>query len=314
MNQMSFQASDRSTAFKELSKRGINAVRIEENLGKAGKRKFLFKATDKPLTLAVGIAAGMLVLVCAFVVWHFMSAPDESVQNKRSTRRPDATKSISKPAPKPNTFKEDIEKPREVEYWEKDSTNGLSEAQVRKWRAMHRKPPCYTNTLSRTEPPPEFAIFKHHSENQIALYLTLEPGTTLVGTPTFGRSFEEDFLQSCEEPILQEEDDTPEQAELRQQMKDVKIELRNRMRDGESLCQIMADTHEELQRLGLARLEIENLVREQLSEGVASEQDANDLLKAANRMLEEKGCAPIKDNPLIRFSIKRSILKGVQGQ
>ena len=97
-------------------------------------------------------------------------------------------------------------------------------------------------------------------------------------------------------------------------MKEVKIELRNRMRDGESLCQIMADTHEEMQRLGLARLEIENLVREQLNEGVASERDANDLLDAANKMLEERGCAPIKDNPLIRFSIKRSVLRGSQRQ
>ena len=309
MDQMSIEASDRGAVFAELSKRGISAVRVDEGVGKAGNRM----TAHKPVAIGVSIAAGLLVFVCATVMWLSIKPQTPFEPKKESPKRPDPIRNVAKPTTKPTPALVQ-EKPREIEYWEKDTTNGLSEAQVRKWKVMHSKPPCYTNTLSRTEPPPEFAIFKHHSENQIALYLTLEPGTTLVGTPTFGRSFEEDFLQSCEEPILQEEDDTPEQAELRRQMKEVKIELRNRMRDGESLCQIMADTHEEMQRLGLARLEIENIVREQLNEGVASERDANDLLDAANKMLEERGCAPIKDNPLIRFSIKRSVLRGSQKQ
>ena len=176
-----------------------------------------------------------------------------------------------------------------------------------RWKHYHVPPAIFTNTLSRTQPPEKYEIFEHWSENRIASYLTMEPGQGLVGTPVFDDTLESDFLKSCEEPIIVNKDDSEYNAALKRQMIETKIEIRQRMADGEKLGDILLETHKEMQKLAAVKSEIEQLVHESLKEA-KSEADIDDLMTAANKMLEDKGVAPISLNPVIKRNLMRHII------
>lgn len=254
--------------------------------------------------MARGVLAGLLVVIVAAVVAVMMlreSTPEnktaEAVEPK-SIPLVTPTITINEESPKPVA-------PKKKEFWEVSNTetNGFSEGMQRKWVHMHYPPACYTNTSALTYTPPNYAIFRHPSENRIASYLTIANGQTMVGTPVFGPSFEKDFLKSCEEPIIISKDDSDETKALKKLMTEVKIELRQRMADGEKLEDILMETHREVQKLALVRSDIEKVVDEQLREA-QSQADVDVIMDAANKMLEARGIAPVSLNPILRRNIE----------
>ena len=257
------------------------------------------------------LVLGAVCLAVLSVGAYFLFSGGDDAAKDETAKGRGRIKEVTPAAAPKFVEKEKPPEKKKIPFWEvpKSQTNGFSEAMQRKWRHKHYPPACYTNTTSLTEAPPSYAIFNHPCENRIAAYLTIEPGQTMVGTPVFGERFEKEFLKSCEEPIIINEDDTEETKALKNLMKETKIELRNRMAAGEKLSDIMDETHREIQKLGAAKRQIEQLVHEQLKE-VTSEQDVDDIVAAANKMLEEKGVAPISVNPILRKNIKRRLMNG----
>ena len=198
-------------------------------------------------------------------------------------------------------------KPKKVEYWEQDTTNGLSACQILKWELYHTPAPSYTNNYIHHQPRPFYAIFDHSSENEIACLLTMNPGEGLVGEPNYGKDWAEDFEESCKVPIIISSADSEETKQLKQMMIDAKIELKNRMAAGEDICRIMADTRNELMRLGQIRESMVDQVRELIDETARSSADVDDMVDAANKLLEQKGIAPISLNPLTRRMICKNL-------
>ena len=164
----------------------------------------------------------------------------------------------------------------------------------------------------KERPRPAYAIFAHESENKIAALISIEPGTQLFGTQVYNERFKEDFMKSCEEPIIITEDDDEFTRQLKSTIIELKIELRDRMRAGEDICQIMADSRKELQRLGMVRREIEKMLKDEVRAKATSDDDIDDYIKAANILLESKGIAPIKINPVLRRSLMNAVGKQVQ--
>lgn len=203
------------------------------------------------------------------------------------------------------------QKKRELSYWEKPTTNGLNEAQLRKWRNMHLPAPSFTNTAMHARLPSEYEIFETRAENEIAMFMTMAPGEGLVGSPDYDESFREEFLKSCESPIIINEDDTEYEKQLKRDMEEIKIDLRQRMRNGEDICEIMAETREEMMRLGVVRQQIEGEMRDMLSESESAD-DFDDCIEAANRILESQGIAPLRINPIVRRNIMRQL--GIEEQ
>ena len=307
---MSLEADSREAVFKELAKRGLTAVRIEQTSGKAKPRKAAPNGGSKPSGTFKGALAGVIVVAVAFGAWYFLSQRQDEARPESEAKKPEKIAEVTPApaAPKPvNAGEPAVEKPKPLRKWEYpvSRTNELSDAELRKWKVMHRPPPGYTNDTARTEAPPEYAIFNHRSENEIACLLTITPGTTLVGTPIYGPRFTEDFLKSCEEPIVITEDDTPEQAELKKLMIDTKIDLRQRMSEGEDLGQILLDTRAEYQRLAAYKQSLQQELNELKKDNSLSMEDIDDFVEAANRMLEEKGIAPIKLSPISRRMLMR---------
>ena len=78
-------------------------------------------------------------------------------------------------------------------------------------------------------------------------------------------------------------------------MNEVKIEINDRMRAGESLAHILDETRSELRRLAEIKRMVKSDILESAKGTVSTEEDAEDLIKAANILLENKGIAPLKD-------------------
>ena len=296
-------AEDRKGVFDELAKRGISAIRIEETNGKVKPQKLV--GGNRNPAVAKGLVSGVIVVAVA-VGALLLSTRDKTPAPAPEKEKPKKPAKIAE-TQRPKTEVTISEEPKQLRKWEYpvERTNELSATELRKWKVMHRPPPGYTNDTARTEAPPEYAIFDHHSENEIACLLTLTPGTTLVGTPTYGKRFTEDFLKSCETPIVITEDDTPEQAELKKLMIDTKIDLRQRMREGEDLGKILLDTREEFQRLASYKQMLQQELNEIKKDDSLSMEEIDDFVKAANKLLDEKGIAPIKLSPISRRAMMR---------
>ena len=259
-----------------------------------------------PPSLKRGLLAGLLVIVLGALGLYLFSngeATSSSRQKKERGRIKEVTPAAAKqekPVEKP------VEK-KQPHYWELPTTNGLTETQIRKWKFMHEPPPPWTNTVMATRKRPKYAIFDTRPENEIAGLISATPGASLVGMPRYSEKFKADFLKSCETPIIVSKDDDEYTANLKREMNKVKIELRQRMADGEDLGDILTETRRELQNLAAVKREVEREMRKVIKDTAVTEEDVDTCIEAANKLLESKGVAPVRMNPLLRSALKRSI-------
>ncbi len=151
--------------------------------------------------------------------------------------------------------------------------------------------------------------FKYSCENEIATLITLEPGDMLAGEPDYGERFKRDFLQALMEPIKINEDDSERDKEIKRLVEEEKHELAKRIKAGEDIGEIFAEARAEARRLAAIRRDIVNLANEMTADGEMTEQDMTDCYKAANKMLEEKGLAPMKYDGIMKRRMMLSTRK-----
>lgn len=164
---------------------------------------------------------------------------------------------------------------------------------------IHRRLGVVTNSVAN-RPKGAYHIFESPTDNEIACYLTLRPGETLIGTPRYDGRFKRQFLESLKTPITITADDTPEQAQLKREVIQARAELKAALDRGEDIEQIMLDTRQELQDLMRYKMEIKSMFNDARLNACETEQDVDDLLAACNKMLESKGIAPMKFGPITR--------------
>lgn len=250
--------------------------------------------------LVVALLAAVTVVAVSVMCGTEADAPKED--SRRQTR-------IAEVAPTPTAHGATAAKEREkpLRFWEEDAahTNGFTEVQMRKWRKEHMPPSGYTNNAVLTRPKPKYAIFDHSCENLIAAYLTLTPGEGMIGSPILGDRFRQQFLKSLEEPIIVTAEDSPGDAQLKRDMIATKIDLKARMDEGEDICKILSDTHREVQDLARYKAMLQKEIHEASKNPDMTMQDVEDLVEAANQMLDAKGIAPITLGPISRRLIQR---------
>ena len=305
------ESVDRNAVFAELQRRGITAISVSEGKSKLTRQGRRISSGGRLSTHPYrGIVGGLIVVVCTVAAWLWLSSgetgrvPPASPVEKKTSDTPVSPrittpiKDATGDAPMP-------EKPKR--FWQLPSTNGLTEAQQHIWKVKNRPPPGITNNTSLFEAKPKYAIFNHDSENTIAAYLTITPGQTLVGSPTYGKKFIEDFLKSLEEPIIATKDDDPETAALKRAMNETKIELKARYDAGEDIGKILEQTHEELRQLSQYKMQIEDILKETIRGGDLTEKDFDLAIEAANKLLDEKGIAPMEFGPVSRHILLRHV-------
>ena len=236
-----------------------------------------------------GLLAGVIVVLGAGIAaWLFTNgeAASSPLQRKDRGLIKEATPAVVR-----TNVVEEVKD--EVPYWEVDAsqTNGFTKAMLHKWRDKHSPPPGYVYKSLRKKS--KWHIFEHKSENMIASLLRYQPGKASFGRPHF-TGLTEDFLKSCQVPIIVTAGDDEYTAKLKRDMNQTKIELKARIDAGESLEQIIEDTRDEYRKLSQFKRSLEKEVHALVDKEARTVEDVETFEAAANKLLEAKGIAPLK--------------------
>ena len=161
----------------------------------------------------------------------------------------------------------------------------------------------YTTKVNRVKS--EFEVFKHRSENHIALLMNVPLGTSLIGNKKYTPRFMDDLKKALDEKVEIFEHDSQEIKNLKLSVEAVKEDIRKMMKKGEDIPKLLTETFNEIQKMGAIKKSLESEIRKANRDSNVSDEDMEVLVQAANKMLEEKGISPISYNP-----VTRSILRG----
>ena len=150
----------------------------------------------------------------------------------------------------------------------------------------------------------KYHIFETRADNEIAFVLATEPGTMVIGNRSVGPDFESRFLKSLEKPIIVSKDDSEYEQNLKRAVIEAKLNLKDALDRGEDIGKIMDEARDELQKMARYRAQLEKEATVMLHRGEIGAADAEDVIKAVNKMLEEKGIAPIELNSMSRLAMK----------
>lgn len=303
LEQMPLEAESREVAFNELANRGVSAVRIEQAKGSAKPRTASPKGGGKPSAVLKGTLAGVIVVVAAVAAFWLLT-DDKSVPEQ--TKEKVAKIAEVKPAPSASRpVEEKVDMPPRIDPNARptkvgETLNGYIKLPSGR---LHRVLGVVTNSATASIKG-KYEIFDHACENEIAGFLSMEPGQGLVGTPRYNGRFKRDFLESLKHPIIVSEDDSPEDAALKRNVIQAKIELKSALDRGEDIEQIMLDTRKEMQDLARYKQELKQQMHEVVKgDSEMTTEEMENLLKAANQMLDAKGIAPMTFGPLTRRKI-----------
>ena len=164
--------------------------------------------------------------------------------------------------------------------------------------------PIHTNKPSEAATPLYKKVFEDETDQCIASILLVPPGQFMIGDGKgMYDDFDSNFIESLKTPIIVLSTDPDEVKELKRAVNETKAALKMRYDAGESLQKIMEETHRELRELGLYKEEIEHQVDELCEKQMFTEQDVDDCIMAANKMLEERGSAPLTMSKFYRESL-----------
>lgn len=137
--------------------------------------------------------------------------------------------------------------------------------------------------------------FKCFSDRCIATLLTTEFGTGFLGSSDeLFSEFDQQFEESLSEDIVIDPEDSNEVKILKQAIIDTRKDLIERKKAGESLAQVMIDTRDQLIELATYREDLEIQIDRLMADNDFSEEDQEEMLKAANTMLEDRGIKPFE--------------------
>jgi hypothetical protein len=257
-----------------------------------------------PFYLIVAVS----LCVVGIVAWLFVS-PSE-IQEPETTSKAEKKKAVKPTRVKP--VKVEPEKPKEEVVMKRDRKGNLrpwkrpetyrDEKGVLRYKAGGARAPEkdeFKNAV-KINTPSNIPRFKHQVEHEIATLLTIEPGGALFGSVRYDKRFEQDFVNSLMEPVKIEEDDSEEDKQLKKDVEATKRELAKRIKSGEDLATILTETREEVRRLAAIKQDIMTIAREELSKAELSDSDVKDYYEAVNKLLEQKGIAPINANSLMK--------------
>ena len=147
--------------------------------------------------------------------------------------------------------------------------------------------------------------FDEPTDRLLAHILEMEPGEALVGdSADLYKGFDKAFVKSLDTPIVYDKDDDQYVKELKAGVQALRDELKARMAAGEDINKVLAETRDQFQELGAYRQDLENMVIEMTQEKGLSQEAYDDIVKAANKMLEERGSKPLELPTAVRHRFK----------
>lgn len=268
----------------------------------------LKKLHDRNPMVRLVVVAGLIIIIgIAIFTIH-------SILNNKPTQetKPVLPREIIKPT-RPSSPTHQIKSTAEVRLTNKEirhlnesQTNQLNTAELAYWRTYHPAVPPDKHQPKFNKG--KYRIFENRADNDIAFLLAIEPGTQVFGSGDhFARGFEKRFLKSIKQPIVVNPEDSEYDKALKRAVTETKIDLKDRYDHGEDIEKLVLETRNEIQKLGAYRAQVEKMVKKEAAgakrKGLTDD-DLNDLMTAANKMLESKGISPIKFNSITSRALK----------
>ena len=150
----------------------------------------------------------------------------------------------------------------------------------------------------------KYAIFDHSTDNELAAILTLRPGQSLIGGPIRRGDYKAEFLKSIETPIVVHKDDPEDLQEVKRAVIDARLLIKEAIDRGEDPVEIIKEAYEEAQKLALYKDDIRREVMNMAKDGDYTDQEVDDLIEAANKMLESKGIEPMNLGPVMKARLR----------
>lgn len=260
------------------------------------------KAAPRPWR---GLVAGALVvLVAAVVAWWLWPTGE----NAGETSAPQTKQRIKEVTPAAAPKAEPVEEEKDPPGYYKGKK--ISDDNRPPWMSPYHRivdyGPIQTNKISASQIPFEERVFEEGVDQQIAGMLLVEPGTGFLGDCNgLYDGFDKDFLESLKVPIIVRQDDPEEVKAIKRAVIEVKADLKARMDAGENLQKIMEDNWREMKELGLYRQELDEQLDQICAEDDSiTEQDLDDYVAAANKMLTERGCAEMRTPLFLKEKVR----------
>lgn len=280
-----FDAESRDALFKLLESKGIKPIRIFDGEVPKARRRVI--ARPRMLYIAVIILGAI-----ALVAWWVMSHNDKTLPTmvekpQPSNPKPETKQPTSKPTPVPEPAHEPLTWPEKSPHPDGEWRHGEGPRSIAVTNGCLVTYPHYPGVQMVLPHPAYAAPFETLLDNEIARIVTSKSGDDFIDVP-LPKNFDEKFAESLLVPIEINEDDTPEKAELKRQVKEARKILVEAVKRGESPRQILTEEAKTLRRLMQTRDNYQRILNEQIENG-ASDQEINDTVNAANKMLEREG-------------------------
>lgn len=299
--QIVLESESRDGVFVVLRERGISAIRVEQIPG--GAKGMQHHRSYVGLVIAL-LSFFAIAIAVATWLW-FAHVPKRQPDTEKRMVKPSniavAKPSHSTPAKPEEPSTEGIVKPLAPQTVGevRDGYVLLPNGKMHRRRGIKTVEP---GGVDRSHPA---AIFDHSTDNEFAVILTLKPGESLIGGPMrHGGNYKESFLESLKTPIIVSKDDPEDIQALKRAVIEARLKMKAALDRGEDIGKIVEEAYVEAQKLSLYK----DTLREQINEAVRNEdmtdEDLDDLITSANRMLEGKGIAPMKFGALTRARLR----------
>lgn len=258
------------------------------------------KAPSAMKGVIVGAVAVLIGVVC---LWLF-SGGEDAPKAKPEKDRGRIEEVTPAPAPKAKPVATSEPAAPKPIRWAKYVQNAALDDEGRPQFVPRPGHQLVTNNVHGAKQP--YEIFEHNYQNELASYMTAPPGTMFVGEMRYDERFVKEVVETMSLPIKDDENDTPEQKELRQSMREVMKSLQAQVDAGRDVAEIFSAAREEMRELGLYKMQLRQEVFKIYKDSNMSDEEMDDTIKAANMMLEQKGIAPLDLQPFTKDVLKHA--------
>lgn len=283
-----------------------------------GGSKATMDASSSRQKLRWGISAVAVAVAVTVCVFWFVSRdarveqvstserPKKKTVKANPPKAPTAKADTTMAEPEPEPYKETPEELRRNGMWTDEDGNLRRRDGSYFFGKPNKEKPLKVDLRSRH---PEQTAFNRPSEIAIAHVLMIEPGEPIENWVKVGKRFTEDFKESLKEriEILPTDDDYVK--ELKRAVIAAKEELRQRMNKGEDVAEIINESRAELERLGQYREELKRQVLEIANDPDMTERDLDELSKAADEMLKDKGVPTLSNSKMFMLQLRLAATK-----
>lgn len=230
----------------------------------------------------------LIISVClafgAMGVWWLLSDSGEDVATRPAERRDRKIKS-EEPETRVETPRPEVPRPVAEKPKPKDEVVSVLSATTNKAGVVVETLKLANGKIVEKVHPPK-SLFSNASDQLIALSLSAKPGQSMAPLPNLN-GIEKDFLQSLLEPIKINDDDSPEDKEIKLAVKEARAYIAAEIKNGRTVQECLNEHREHMEKIAdshqMAVMEIQKM-----RENGASDEEVREFRTRINEYFRDK--------------------------